>query len=48
MINRPSLREELKSKTETLCQILLKGKSVEIKRSTDGSVKIYEIDKRKR
>jgi len=42
------LRNQIKVKAEAISKILLNGNSVEIKRNTDGSVKVYEVEKRKR
>ena len=42
------LTDEIKSKAEIIKHILSRGNSAEIKRNTDGTVKVYEVEKRKR
>ena len=42
------LTNQIKVKAEAISKILLNGNSVEIKRNTDGTVKVYEGEKRKR
>ena len=40
------ITEQIKEKAEVIARILSSGNSAEIKRSTDGTIKIYEVRKK--
>lgn len=42
------IREQIKDKAEVISRILLNGNTAEIKRNTDGSIKVYEVRKCKK
>ena len=37
--------EQIKAKAEVIAKILLNGNSAEIKRNTDGSIKVLEVER---
>jgi len=41
----PEINEQIKAKAEVIAKILLNGNSAEIKRNTDGSIKVLEVDR---
>ncbi len=40
------ITEQIKEKAEIIARILSGGNSAEIKRNTDGTIKIYEVRKK--
>lgn len=40
------ITEQIKEKAEVIASILSGGNSAEIKRNTDGTIKIYEVRKK--
>lgn len=40
------ITEQIKDKAETIANILLRGNSVELKRNSDGTIKIFEVRKK--
>lgn len=42
------INEQIKNKAEVISRILLSGNTAEIKRNTDGSIKVYEVRKCKK
>lgn len=40
------ITEQIKEKAEVIASILSSGNSAEIKRNTDGTIKIYEVRKK--
>ena len=44
---KSEISEEIIAKAEVIGDVLLTGKSVEIKRNTDGTIKVLEIRKNK-
>lgn len=43
-----TLSEQIKQNAEKIADILSKGDSAELKRKTDGTIKIYEVRKTKK
>ena len=43
-----TLSEQIKWNAEKIAEILSKGNSAELKRNTDGTIKIYEVKKTKK
>ena len=40
------ISNQIKDKAEVIANILLRGNSVELKRNTDGTIKIFEVRKK--
>lgn len=41
-----NLAEQIKNRAEKIAEILADGNSAEIKRQTDGTIKVYEVSKK--